>query len=62
MEEYLSHSRYRRIGHFIRWSIELLLIWIFVFPETGGWTCAVLTLITMGIEWDHVNPRDWSKY
>ena len=50
-----------RIGHGIRWSLEAAIIWFLVLPETGLWTCVVLTIITMGIEWDHVVPSDWSK-
>ncbi len=50
----------KRIGHFIRWGLELTVIWFFAFPETGIWTAIVLTLITVGIEWDHIDFKEWS--
>lgn len=53
--------KYVRIAHFFRWVVELLIIWGLVVGETGIWTAVVLTLITVGIEFDHLRPRDWSK-
>lgn len=53
--------KYVRIGHFLRWGLELLIIWTMVVGETGFWTAAVLTLITVGIEFDHLRPGDWAK-
>lgn len=57
----LTDIKYKRAGHFIRWALELALIWLFVLSETGFWTCATMTIITVGIEFDHLNPRDWAK-
>lgn len=57
----LETKELKRIGHGIRWGIELSLIWLFVLPETGLWTALVLTLITVGIEFDHLDPRTWSR-
>lgn len=50
---------HRRIGHYMRWFLELIVIWDFVYDETGVWTCIALTLITIGIEFDHLDPREW---
>ncbi len=50
---------HKQVGHMIRWALELMLVWAFVFPETGGWTCFALTMITVGIEFDHFNAEDW---
>jgi hypothetical protein len=55
-----ADKQLRRIAHFIRWSFELIVIWFFAFPETGVWTGVVLTLITIGIEFDHIDLKDWS--
>lgn len=57
----MENRRYKQIGHFIRWFLELLVIWMFVLPETGPWTCFALMMITIGIEWDHIVPSDWSR-
>lgn len=54
-------GKYVRIAHFVRWVAELLIIWGLVIDETGVWTAVVLTLITAGIEFDHLRPRDWTK-
>lgn len=43
-----------RAAHFVRWFLELLIIWLFVLPETGGWTCFVLTMMTVGIEFEYI--------
>ena len=43
----------------IRWAGELLIIWALVLPETGPWTCFALTMITVGIEFDHFDSTDW---
>ncbi len=51
----------KRISYGVRWVLEIALIWALVLPETGVWTCVLLTLITAGIEIDHLNPSDWSK-
>lgn len=45
---------YKRIGHYIRWMLELIVIWAFVFPETGPWTGITFTMMTIGIEWDYL--------
>jgi hypothetical protein len=57
----MTDVQYKRLGHFIRWVLELAVIWVYVLPETGMWTCIALTMITVGIEWDHINPSDWRK-
>ncbi len=57
----MTDAQYKRLAHFIRWALELFVIWVFVLPETGGWTCFTLTMITVGIEWDHINLLDWRK-
>ena len=44
----------RRLAHYIRWTLELIVIWGFVLPETGPWTCITLTAMTVGIEWDYL--------
>jgi hypothetical protein len=49
------------IGHLIRWALELVIIWAGVFPETGPWTCVVLMMLTVGVEFDHFNLDDWRK-
>jgi len=56
----MGDKQLKRIAHFIRWGLELIVIWFFAFPETGVWTGVVLTLITIGIEWDHIDLKDWS--
>jgi len=50
---------HRQVGHLLRWAFELIIIWAFVLPETGVWTCIVLMMITIGIEFDHFEPADW---
>lgn len=57
----MNRSKYIRLAHGVRWSLELLIIWALVLPETGIWTATVLTLMTAGIEFDHLDPRDWAK-
>lgn len=57
----MTNPQYKRLGHFMRWFLELVAIWDFVYDETGLWTCIVLTMITVGIEWDHFIPSDWRK-
>lgn len=57
----LETKRLKQLSHFIRWTLEAVIVWGFVLPETGPWTCLVLTLLTVGIEFDHLNPRDWRK-
>ncbi len=52
---------YKKVGHIIRWFLELLVIWAFVLPETGGWTCFALMMITIGIEFDHFDVDVWRK-
>jgi len=56
----MGNKELKRIAHLLRWLGELAVIWFLAFPETGVWTGVVLTLITIGIEWDHVVPEDWS--
>lgn len=56
----MENKELKRIAHFIRWGLELIVIWFLAFPETGIWTGVVLTLITVGIEWDHIDLKDWS--
>lgn len=56
----MKDKQLKRIAHFIRWGLELSVIWFLAFPETGIWTGVVLTLITIGIEWDHIDLTDWS--
>ncbi len=48
-----------RIAHYIRWVLELLIIWLGVLPETGFWTCLVLTMITVGVEWEYFVRYGW---
>jgi len=50
-----------QVAHLIRWALELVVIWSFVWPETGSWTAFTLTMITVGIEFDHFKPNDWRK-
>jgi len=45
------------LGHLIRWALELVIIWKFVFIETGPWTALVLTLMTIGIEFDYMTGK-----
>ena len=56
----MTDKRYKQIAHLIRWALELVIIWALVLPETGFWTCVALMMITVGIEWDHLDKRDWS--
>lgn len=56
----MGDKQLKRIAHLIRWGLELAVIWLGAFPETGMWTAIVLTLITIGIEFDHINFDDWS--
>ena len=56
----MTDTQYRRLGHLIRWLLELSVIWVYVLPETGMWTCIVLTMITVGIEWDHF-WKEWKR-
>jgi len=49
----------KRSAHLIRWMFELAIIWFLVLPETGIWTGFVLTMITVGIEFDHIDLKDW---
>lgn len=49
----------KRIAYFIRWGLELTFIWFLAVPETGIWTGFVLTMITVGIEFDHIDFKDW---
>ena len=57
----MDDKRYKQIGHLIRWALELVIIWALVLPETGFWTCVALTMVTVGIEWDHIDFNDWRK-
>lgn len=57
----MNDDVYKMAGHIIRWFLELVVIWFFVFNETGPWTCIALTMITVGIEWDHFKKPDWRK-
>lgn len=57
----MHDKRLKQIGHIIRWLLELIIIWLFAFPETGVWTAFVLTMITVGIEWDHIDLEGWKK-
>lgn len=50
----MDEKGYRKIGHYIRWMLELIVLWAFVFPETGPWTAFTLTMMTIGIEWDYL--------
>jgi len=52
---------HKQVGHMIRWAGEALIVWALVLPETGVWTCIVLTMITIGIEFDHFDANDWRK-
>jgi hypothetical protein len=57
----MNNEIYKMAGHIIRWFLELLVIWLFVFNETGAWTAFALTMITVGIEFDHFKISDWRK-
>jgi hypothetical protein len=57
----MTDNTYKKIGHCIRWALELGILWIFVLPETGPWTTFVLTMLTVGTEWFYFTPKDWSK-
>ncbi len=49
-----------RLAHIIRWVLEMLFVWGLVLPETGPWTCFVLTMITVGLEWEYFLRYGWS--
>jgi len=51
----VDDKKLKQIGHIIRWSLELIVIWLFVLPETGVWTAISLTMITVGIEGNFFN-------
>ncbi len=51
----MDDKKLKQIGHIIRWSLELIVIWWLVLPETGVWTAITLTLITVGIEGNFFN-------
>lgn len=51
----MDDKKLKQIGHIIRWSLELIVIWLFVLPETGVWTAISLTMITVGIEGNFFN-------
>jgi hypothetical protein len=55
----MENNRYKQIGHMIRWALEIIIIWLFVYVETGGWTAFALTMLTLGVEFDHFNKDDW---
>ena len=55
----MTNKRYKQIAHMIRWALEVIVIWLFVYVETGFWTSFALTMITLGIEYDHLDRRDW---
>jgi hypothetical protein len=57
----MDDKKLKQIGHIIRWSLELIVIWLFALPETGVWTAFVFTMITIGIEWDHIDLEVWRK-
>lgn len=57
----MDDKKLKQIGHIIRWSLELIIIWWFALPETGVWTSFVLTMMTIGIEWDHTDWEVWKK-
>jgi len=57
----MTDKKLKQIGHFIRWSAELGILWLLVLPETGFWTTFVLTLLTVGTEWFYFIPKDWTK-
>lgn len=57
----MDDKKLKLIGHIIRWSLELLIIWLFVLPETGVWTAITLTLITVGIEGNFFNIESRRK-
>jgi hypothetical protein len=57
----MTDKQLKQIGHIIRWSLELAVIWLFALSETGVWTSFVLTMITVGIEWDHLDFEIWKK-
>ncbi len=46
-----------RVAHYIRWVLELFVLWLFVYPETGPWTTFVLTMITIGLEFDYITGK-----
>ena len=52
---------YKGVAHLIRWALELVIIWALILPETGPWTCLALTMLTVGVEFDHLNLNDWRK-
>ena len=57
----MTEKQYRQFGHGMRWFLELVVVWDFVYDETGMWTCIALTMITVGIEWDHFNWKEWKR-
>ena len=46
----MTVAKLTAISTVVRWVLELLFVWVLVLPETGTWTCIVLTLMTFGIE------------
>lgn len=57
----MKDVQYKRLGYFIRWVLELTVVWVFVLPETGPWTAFTLTMLTVGTEWFWFVPNDWKK-
>ncbi len=55
----MSDKRYRQIAHMIRWALEVIVLWLFVYVETGPWTAFALTMLTLGVEFDHFDKGDW---
>ena len=51
----MDDKKLKQIGHIIRWSLELIVIWLFAFPETGVWTAITLTMMTIGIGGNFIN-------
>lgn len=57
----MTNQKLKQIAHFIRWSLELGILWLLVLPETGFWTSFTLTMLTLGTEWFWIDPKDWKK-
>lgn len=58
----MSDNTYKMAGHVIRWFLEIVVIWAFVFPETGPWTAFAIMMMTIGIEFDHFKPSEWRDF
>jgi len=57
----MTDKKVKQIVHFIRWSLELGILWFLVLPETGFWTTFTLMMLTAGSEVFWFVPSDWKR-